>query len=446
LRVGLMSTGAALLAACQPAVVEKVIIEEKVVTAVPAPKGKVELAIYGFQGAALEPTFAAIAPRFMEQFPHIDVVSKAYAAAPGETEERMITRLAAGERPDSMWLHTLRTYEFVRLNVLERLDDEVAYPGYSELEKAIFPQMIERLRLDMQNVYIMPNCIDIHCPIYNLDMVDKAGLDADNPPKTWSEFVRWLEQLRGHGNWPLDMLVHTAWAIMLYLASYPGMYTNSIVTIADTMEFKSLLNTPQVVETIKLFKDIYDKGLVCPERPAPGTNFFNDQLVPIGFWQANRGYAGYRNAIGDKFRWAPIGYPLPPGAKMTEPAVTGVGDGMGQVIFKIAEHKAEAWEWIKFCTQVEQEADFGRNYYTPSRADMGDHPYLKEGIPQHQQAIALAGNGIPRVGMEYTRIEAVIQFEYQSVLFENKPIEEAMESASEQYDKLLEAVKEARSK
>jgi ABC-type glycerol-3-phosphate transport system substrate-binding protein len=242
------------------------------------------------------------------------------------------------------------------------------------------------------------------------------------------------------------MLVHTAWAIMLYLASYPGMYTDSIVTIADTTTFKSLLNTPAVIDSVKLFKDIYDKGYVSPEKPAPGTNFFNDQLVPIAFWPANRGYAAYHKAIGDKFRWAPMAYPLPPGAKKAEPAVTGVGDGMGQVIFKIAQHKTEAWEWIKFCTQVEQEAEFGRNYYTPSRTDMGDHPYLKEGIPQHKQAITLAKNGIPRVGMEYTRIEAVIQQEYQRVLFEDKPVEEAMGFASQEFDKLLLAVKEARAK
>jgi len=345
-----------------------------------------------------------------------------------------------------MWLHTLRTYEFVRLQVLERLDDETVYPGYTDLEKAIFPQMIERLRLDMQNIYIMPNCIDIHSPTYNLDMVDKAGLDADNPPKTWDEFVNWLDKLQGYGNWPLDMLVHTAWAIMLFLASYPGMYTDSIVTIADTINFKSLLNTPPVVDSVKLFKDIYDIGYVSPERAAPGANLFNDQLVPISFTPSNRGYKGMQDAIGDKFHWAPMAYPLPPGAKKAEPAVTGVGDGMGQVIFKIAEHKAEAWEWVKFCTQVEQEADFGRNYYTPSRADMGYHPYLNEGIPQHKQAIALAKNGIPRVGMEYTRIEAVIQQEYQKVLFENKAVEEAMDFASQEYDKLLLAVKEARAK
>ena len=115
-----------------------------------------------------------------------------------------------------------------------------------------------------------------------------------------------------------------------------------------------------------------------------------------------------------------------------------------QVIFKIAEHKAESWEWINFCTQVEQEAEFGRNYYTPSRADMGSHPYLDEGIPQHKQAVALAVNGIPRVGMEYTRIEAIIQQEYQSVLFEDKPVEEAMEFANTEFDTLLKAVQEAR--
>lgn len=465
LRLGCAGAGAALLAACQPKVVEvekvvkevvkeTVIVEgtpkvvekvvEKIATAPPAPKEKVELAIYGFQGAALEPTFAAIAPRFMEQFPDVDVLSKSYAAAPGETEERMITRLAAGERPDTMWLHTLRTYEFVRLQVLEKLNDDTVYPGYSELEKAIFPQMIERLKLDMEDVYIMPNCIDIHCPTYNLDMVDKAGLDADKPPKTWEEYLVWLEKLQGSGNWPVDMLVHTAWAIMLYLASYPGMYTDSIVTIADTTEFKSLLNTEPVVNTVKLFKDIFDKGWVSPEKPAPGTSFFNDQLVPISFTPSNRGYKGMQDAIGDKFRWAPMGYPLPPNAKKKEPAVTGVGDGMGQVIFKIAEHKAEAWDWINFCTQADQEADFGRNYYTPARNDMGDHPYLEEGIPQHKQAVALAVNGIPRVGMEYTRIEAVIQQEYQSILFENKPVEEAMETASAEFDKLLQAVQEAR--
>jgi ABC-type glycerol-3-phosphate transport system substrate-binding protein len=426
-----------------PQVVEKAV--EKIVTAVPAPKPKVQLAIYGFQGAALEPVFAALAPKFMAKFPNIDVLSKAYAAAPGETEERMITRLAAGERPDSMWLHTLRTYEFVRLGVLERLNDEATYMGYTDIEKAIYPQMIQRMKLDMQGIYLMPNCIDIHCPNYNLDMVAKAGLDPSKPPTTWDEYVNWLKKLKGQGKWPVDMLLYTAWAIMLYLASYPGMYTDSIVTIADTDQYKSLLTSAPVIDTIKLFKDLYNQGLVATEAAAPGASFFIDGLVPIAFYPANRGFADQAKRIGDKFKWEPMGYPLPPGAKKKEPAVTGVGDGMGQVIFRIAEHKPEVWEWIKFCTSVDGEAEFGRVYYTPARQDMDNHPYLKEGIPQHAHAIALAKNGIPRVGMEYTRAEALIQTAYQQVILENKPIEAAFQTASDAFDKLLKDVQAKRS-
>jgi multiple sugar transport system substrate-binding protein len=454
--LGLAVAGTA-LAACQPqtVVVKEVVKEtvevekevEKVVTATPLPKEKVELGIYGFQGAALEPVFEAIAPRFMEKFPHIDVLSKSYAGAPGETEERMISRLAAGERPDSMWLHSLRTYEFVRLQVLERLDDEAVFPGGSVLFDAMFDQNIERMKLDMEGTYMMPNCIDIHQPAYNMDMVDAAGLDADNPPQTWDDFLVWLETLAekgGPNTVPLDMLIYTPWAIMLYLASYPGMYTDSIVTIADTQSYKSLLDSEPVIDTIKLFKDIYDKGLVISEQAPPGTAFFWEQIVPIAFYPSNRGMLSWYETIADNFRWDVMGYPLPPGAKMAKPAVTGVGDGMGQVIFKIAEHKAEAWEWLKFSAEVEQEREFGKVYYTPPRKDMVDDPYVSEAIPQYQHAVQFAQNGIPRVGMAYTQIEKVIQDEYQKVLFENKSVEQAFGEASAAYDEILKAVQEQR--
>ena len=113
---------------------------------------------------------------------------------------------------------------------------------------------------------------------------------------------------------------------------------------------------------------------------------------------------------------------------------------MGQVIFKITENKAEAWEWLKFTAEIEQEREFGKVYYTPSRADMVDDPYVAETIPQHQHAVQLAKNGIPRVGMAYTQIEKTIQDEYQKVLFEDKPVEEAFSEASAVFDEILQAI------
>ena len=131
------------------------------------------------------------------------------------------------------------------------------------------------------------------------------------------------------------------------------------------------------MNTVKLFKDIFDRVGYRP-KPAPGTSFFNDQLVPISFTPSNRGYKGMQDAIGDKFRWAPMGYPLPPNARKGA-RCDGRGRWHGPGDLQDRRAQGRAWDWINFARRPIRKPTLVETT-TPARNDMGDHPYLEEGI------------------------------------------------------------------
>ena len=107
------------------------------------------------------------------------------------------TAAAAGQPPDIQFLwNGIYHMESVWLGYLQPLNGLVT----DEVIKASNPTLLSRFGGNTYRLgwYALPMIW-----IYNKDSYDKAGLDADNPPKTWDELLAACEKLKGKGIAPI---------------------------------------------------------------------------------------------------------------------------------------------------------------------------------------------------------------------------------------------------
>jgi raffinose/stachyose/melibiose transport system substrate-binding protein len=107
------------------------------------------------------------------------------------------TAAAAGQPPDIQFLwNGIYHMESVWLGYLQPLDGLVA----DEVIKASNPTLLSRFGGKTYRLgwYALPMIW-----IYNKDAYDRAGLDADTPPKTWDDLLAACEKLKGKGIAPI---------------------------------------------------------------------------------------------------------------------------------------------------------------------------------------------------------------------------------------------------
>ena len=136
---------------------------------------------------------------------YVDENTKAYTAAavkPMLQDTAVVisqfqTAAAAGKAPDIQFLwNGIYHMESVWLGYLRPLDGLIP----DDIIKASNPTLLSRFGGKTYRVgwYPLPMIW-----IYNKDLFEKAGLDAENPPKTWDEFLNACDKLKAAGIAPV---------------------------------------------------------------------------------------------------------------------------------------------------------------------------------------------------------------------------------------------------
>jgi len=104
----------------------------------------------------------------------------------------------------------------------------------------------------------LPYGLSVPVMYYNLDILQEAGLDTNNLPKTWQEIRKYadtvVEKTDKHGLY-IQMLSDTYSIIPLfYAAGIDDMY------VVDGNGYKATFNTPKVVEVWTYMQEMYKDG------------------------------------------------------------------------------------------------------------------------------------------------------------------------------------------
>jgi multiple sugar transport system substrate-binding protein len=110
----------------------------------------------------------------------------------GGAYQSAISQISAGEAPEVIGLDVVQIANFAELGALR---DIGSFASNLEYREDIFESLREDFVTYNDTTYAMPFWIDLSVYYYNKAHFEEAGLDPENPPKTWDEFLAANKQL-----------------------------------------------------------------------------------------------------------------------------------------------------------------------------------------------------------------------------------------------------------
>ena len=143
---------------------------------------------------------------------------------------------------------------------------------------------------------------------YNVTAFEKAGLDPDKPPKTWSEVAEYAKKLTAAG-YPGGF--STAWISWIHLENFSAWHNVPFGTKANGFEgtdTEFAFNSPLHVKHVQQLADWQsDKTFVYGGRRNKGNALFSAEEVAM-YTESSAGYAGFKKSCKFPFRTSMLPY------------------------------------------------------------------------------------------------------------------------------------------
>jgi multiple sugar transport system substrate-binding protein len=336
-------------------------------------------------------------------------------------EPKILTSLATETAPDIARVDVAFLPKLAIRGALQPLDDY----GIAKLKDELRPVALSSCIVD-GITYGLPDQVNGLCLFYNRELFREAGLDPDQAPATWDDFVAYAKALTNADTGVFGFgMRNSLWWSLPFIYSFGG-------RILSDDNQRCALATDASVAGFQFKVDLYSKYRV--EGGAWRSGGIRDDL---GF--QNRKYAMIFNGPWAVGGLAQGGIDFGVGLIPEGPAgrATNVG-GNNLVIFSTSKHPREACERLKFVAsrdaQVKWANELGQipvNTAADPMIDFEKHPYLKLFMEQMDYA-----RPRPPIG-SYPEIENAVNPEMQAALDGKKTVREAMESACKEVDGIM---------
>jgi multiple sugar transport system substrate-binding protein len=384
------------------------------------------------RGAMID-TMRKLADKFMEANPNATITVE--EEPEGGAFDALI---AAGNQPD---LITVSLGSLIgRLaagGAVLPLEDMI---GADELFARLDPATVEEL---YGHMYYVPVGADVTLMIYNKELFEEAGLDPDQPPATWDEFLAAAEQIDQLPNRPSgeDVYGTVFWNDAL---AWGGWYWNMLQPIYLNA------NQNQCLLLNRLGTDISFDQPECQlaeffefnqaaQQFAPPTmeqNFFSRTIgmwLQYGYsWEPNLQTAAEQPmVIGEDVAVAPVPVPQP-----GETSYTTYGGRAYMILQTTPERQNLAWAFLQFLMEDENNLLFLQELgYLPVLNSLKDDPYFQE--PARQPFVqALEHAVLPEQFAAADQVANQLLGVYQSAVVEedltpDQAVEQSVQNASE---------------
>ncbi|MFN7208859.1 MAG: extracellular solute-binding protein [Aggregatilineales bacterium] len=342
--------------------------------------------------------------------------------------------IAAGNQPDLVitsfgpQLGTLAAQNaLVPIDTLE---------GGKELLERVVPRALQKL---YGRNYYVPVGADVTLMIYNRALFEEAGLDPENPPRTWAEFLRAIEAIHALPPRPDGSKVYGTvfWNDAL---QWGGWYWNMLQPIylnanQGKCQLMNALGTDVIIDRPECKLDKFFEFVKAAQQFAPPTgepSFFSRNVgswLQYGYsWQPN-----LRNAnqapmvIGEDVLVAPV--PVP---EEGDQSFSTFGGRAAIILRTTPEREARAWHFLQFLMRDENNYQFITELgYLPVLKSLQDDPFFQ--TPDKKVFVELLQNSlVPEQFANADRAAVAFQAIYQEVVVKSSiPLEEAVKAAAE---------------
>ena len=232
-------------------------------------------------------------------------------------------------------------------------------------------------------LYSMPFNTSNPILYYNKDMFRAAGLDPEKPPRTYEEFTEITKQLTKDGKYGASFAIY-GWFMEQFFAESGAELVNN-GNGRDALATESLLNSEAGINTLTWWKNMVDAGtmLNLGRKTDDTRQAFGAGKVAM-ILDSTAALRGIVNGVGDKFEVG-TGF-LPHPQSVTDGGVIVGGASLWMLKEKSEEEKAAAWQFIKFLTSPEIQAQWHINTgYFPITTKAYDLDIVKENMNQFPQ-------------------------------------------------------------
>jgi multiple sugar transport system substrate-binding protein len=325
---------------------------------------------------AMDETVRQLASQFTQR--HLGVNVTVEEEPEGGAFEALI---AAGNQPDLIVVSFgPQAGRFADQGAVVPLDD---LPGFQELIDRLEPATVQEIY--GANYYI-PIGADVTMMIYNKELFEEAGLDPEDPPTTWAEFLTAAEAIHSLPSREGGEQVYGTlfWNEAL---AWGGWYWNMLQPIylnanQGQCQLLNRLGTDIVFDQEQCKLADFFEFTRQAQQYAPPTmerNFFSRTIgmwPQYGYsWEPNlREAAGQPMVIGEDVGVAPV--PVP--NEGDTPYTTYGGRGL-MIMRTTPEREALAWEFVRFLMEDENNLVFITELgYLPTLLSLQDDPYFKD--------------------------------------------------------------------
>ncbi|MCD6318504.1 sugar ABC transporter substrate-binding protein [Candidatus Aerophobetes bacterium] len=347
---------------------------------------------------------------------------------------KLITAFEAGEPPDICfadlggWVPVFASHGW-----LESIDNKLdQWKGAEQIWENLWPTVSYKGKR-----YGLPWYTDDRALMYNFKMFRDAGLDPNNPPERWYEFLGDAMLLtnpsKGQYGYGVSgaMSEITTLGYMMYLFEAGG-------TLLSSDYNRATFSTKAGLDALQFYTDLFLKYKVSP----PATLSYTED--------------DYRTMMAQNRVAMAIGGPWSiPLIEMANPAIKGnygftihpylkepasVLGGWATVIAKKSKHKDAAWEFIKYITSKDVWMWWIDQYRGPMPARMDvclESPILSQD-PKWKVIIDIFPTAHIRPPIaEWTKISYTIQSMIQKVLSKKMGAAQALIWGKTEVDKIL---------
>jgi ABC-type glycerol-3-phosphate transport system substrate-binding protein len=190
------------------------------------------------------------------------------------------------------------------------------------------------------------------CMSYNKDIFRKAGLNPDEPPKTWDQFLQVCKKVQNVGITPIAVGFQDGWASVIMSQFFSNqLLENPFTEVIDAVVGKSHFTDPEFADVWTRIKELLEKGYIM-KGAASVPHYEAQQEVRAGraaFVFAVPGQVlEWQDELGEEAIGLMMAPQLPLAKSSGWPSM-----GMSVYIPSYGEHKEQAADWLTFLHEPE---------------------------------------------------------------------------------------------
>jgi multiple sugar transport system substrate-binding protein len=404
----------------------------------PAASGEqIELQLWHHWSTSRHPLLQARIEAFMEENPDIVVVE---TLQPQDgIVEKLLTSIAGGSAPDVAMLHRRNLLAFAAEGALVPLDPYIDEAG---IEESYWYPGEYSSNIYGGQTYGLPLTEGITFLNYNTEMWEAAGLDPENFPTTWDDFVEVASQLTVMSeNGQVEIAGYTL-GDSLGRNFLHWLVTNGQSSIYSEDGLTAQVNTPEAVETLAFLKRITDEALGGYQNLTAFTSASSGLDQPPFVMEQSAiqsGQAWQFLVISEtnpdlEYQLAPF-----PGGPSGDGPVATNQASWSYVIPQGTDHPDAAWRLVKYLTVDEGARQFLLDQSRASPVVQYNEAEEYAGTPHWDEFLEISGNSRTiAVSPVQPQVEPLLDEMVQRVLIGDMTPEEGAAWANEEIQSLLD--------